>query len=78
MNMSNYFKPKKTRNRTSVTTHNNSIAKTKQDLQDSGVSIISIREICNKCERIAELSWKLEKVQQEQFQSQQEIPTNNF
>jgi hypothetical protein len=46
-------------------------------LQSKGISIVNVQEICSKCERMAELNWELEKIQQQQFQAQQEIPTNN-
>lgn len=70
------FQVKKVRNRTNIATHDNNISQTKRDLQGSGISIVNVQEICRKCERIAELSWQLEQVQQ-QFQAQQEVPTNN-
>lgn len=70
------FQVKKTRNRTDINTYESNITQTKKNLRNSGVSIISIQEICRKCEKIAELNWELNQVQ-EQYQAQQEIPTNN-
>ena len=43
-------------------------------MQDTGISIVNIQEICRKCERIAEFRWELEQ-KQNQYQAQQEQPT---
>jgi len=50
------FQAQKVCSQTNITTSENNIARTKRDLQNSGVGIISIQEVCRKCERIAQLN----------------------
>jgi chromosome segregation ATPase len=71
------FQAQKTDNQTNISTCENSIVRIKRDLQNSGVGIISIQEVCRKCEKIAELNWELTQIQSHQYQAQQEVPTNN-
>jgi len=67
---------RKNYNQANIDVHEENIARVKQEFSDQGVNIIDIREICQKCERIAEYSWELSQVQQ-QYQAQQEVPTNH-
>jgi len=69
------FIARKTRDQVNIDLHDASIALTKREFTEQGISMINIQEILRKCEKIAELSWELDQLQQ-QFQAQQEIPTN--
>jgi len=50
------FIARKNQNRANIDAHEENIARTKQEFSDQGINIINIREICQKCERIAEFS----------------------
>jgi len=63
-------------NQANIDIHEANISRVKQELTDQEISVVHIQEICRKCKRIAELHWELEQSQQ-QFQAQQEVPTNN-
>lgn len=71
------FKARKSRNQANIATHEDNIEKIKQELLEKKINIVNIQEICRKCERMAELRWNLEQVQQ-QFEAHQEVPVNNF
>lgn len=51
------------------------ITQTKQELR-SKIKMEDVQEICSRCEEIAELQIKLEKLHEQQFEAKQEIPTN--
>jgi len=70
------FLARKNHNQSNIDVHEANITRVKQEFQNTGISIVNIQEICEKCERIAKLLWELEQAQQ-QFQAQQEVPVNN-
>lgn len=51
------------------------ITQTKQEFR-SKIKMEDVQEICSRCEEIAELQIKLEKLHEQQFEAKQEIPTN--
>jgi chromosome segregation ATPase len=51
------------------------ITQTKQELR-SKIKMEDVQEICSRCEEIAELQIKLEKLHSQQFEAKQEVPTN--
>jgi chromosome segregation ATPase len=71
------FVARKSWNQTNIDLHEENISCVKQVLLGQGVDMINIQEIIEKCERIAELSWELSQIQEQQFEARQEIPTNN-
>lgn len=71
------FKARKSHNQANIETHENNITGIKEELQNAGISIVNIQEICRKCERIAEFRWELEQ-SQNQYEAHQEVSTNNF
>lgn len=71
------FKARKSRHQANIATHEDNVEKIKQELLEKKINIVNVQEICRKCERIAELRFELEQVQQ-QFEAHQEVPTNNF
>ena len=50
------FIARKTLNQVNIDLHEANIARVKQEFSQRGIDIIDIREICQKCDRIAELS----------------------
>jgi len=70
------FQVRKNLNHADIITHQDNVIQAKQVLLNQGVGMISIQEICEKCERIAQLSWELIQLQEQQYQAQQEVPTN--
>jgi len=69
------FVARKNHNQANIDVHEENIARTEEELHQTGISIVNIQEISRKCERIAELNWELEQTQQ--YQAQQEVPTNH-
>lgn len=69
------FQAQKGHKQEEIVTSENNVSQIKQELLDKEISIVNVQEICQKCERIAELHWELNKLQQ-QFQSQQEVIIN--
>jgi hypothetical protein len=67
---------RKNYNQANVTVHEDNISQVKQKLLNSGISIANIQKICRKCEKLAEVRFELEGIRQEQYQAQQEQPTN--
>lgn len=65
------FAARKSHNQTNIDAHEENIARTKQELSEKEVSIVNIQEICQKCEKIAELRWELDQIQQKQTQMNQ-------
>jgi hypothetical protein len=57
---------RKTRNQANIDTHEENIARVEERLCSDKVSMVHIQEICRKCERIAELNWELNQVNQRQ------------
>lgn len=64
---------RKERNRVVVEKSEEEIAKTKQTLLVSEISIENVRKISRECEKLAVLSWELEQIQQ-QYEAMQEVP----
>ena len=64
------------RNRTVIEDSEGKIAKTKQLLLDSRVSIENVRKVSRECEKLATLSWELEEMQQ-QYEARQETTLRN-
>jgi chromosome segregation ATPase len=71
------FQARKIHNPANIVTHEDNIARVKQELLDGGVSMVNIQEIHRKCEKIAELRWELEQATQKQYEARQEVPTNH-
>lgn len=70
------FTARKSRNQTNVDLHEENISRVKQILLGQGADMVNIQEILEKCEKIAELNWELNQIQQSQYQAQQEVPIN--
>ncbi|CAG8788377.1 19179_t:CDS:2, partial [Racocetra persica] len=49
------FRARKNYNQANIETHENNIMRIKEELQNADISIVNIQELCEKCERIAEL-----------------------
>lgn len=62
------FSAQKEHNQDNVINQKANIAQIKQKLLDKEISIVNIQEICDKCEKISELTWKLNQLNISQTQ----------
>lgn len=62
------FTAHKEHNQDNVINQKANIAQIKQKLLEKGISITNIQEICDKCERIAQLNWELSQININQIQ----------
>jgi len=68
---------RKNYNQANIETHEDNITQIKETFRQGGVSIDDIQRLGRKCEKLAELRFELNQIQQEQYQAQQEAPTNH-
>ena len=69
-------------NQGNIDAADNSINDIKQELLANGIiyrgiSVNDTQKVCSKCEKLAKLKLELNQIYQQQFQAQQEQPTNN-
>jgi hypothetical protein len=63
------FQARKDSNQVNVITHQDNISRVKQELLLRRINIVNIQEICRKCERITELNWELEQIQEQRYEN---------
>jgi hypothetical protein len=68
---------RKNHNQANIETHEDNITRIKETFRQGGISIDDIQRLGRKCEKIAELRFELSQIQQEQYQTHQEQPTNH-
>jgi len=69
---------RKNYNQANIETHEDNIARIEEELSQNKVNIDNIQKVCRQCEKLAKMRVELNEIRQQQFQAQQEVPTNNF